>query len=442
MKYYEHFLREKGFKVHYVDALQKESDIRLLIDMLAKNQVAEIHFYDVSDFLLEKRISVSCNRNQLKTTAHRSLLFLNSKNDLADYFENKKHYFQTDFYKQQRKKWNILLNSNGTPSGGKWTYDTENRLKYPKNKRPPTVEFPVKNEFYLEAQKYISENYPNNRGILSDEIIYPTTHQDATTWMHQFFKHRFSEFGAYEDSIVASELILNHSLLSPLLNVGLLSPMQVVENALHFAQTNNIPLNSLEGFIRQIVGWREFIRGVYLYKGVEERNKNFWGFNNKLPDAFYTATTQIYPLDITIRKVLNTAYCHHIERLMVLGNFMLLTEINPDAVYQWFMEMFIDAYDWVMVPNVYGMSQFADGGLMATKPYISGSNYLMKMSNYPSGDWRQSWDGLYWYFIDKHRKVFMQNPRLSMMVRLWDKMSPEKRCFHLTNAREILLSIN
>ena len=159
------------------------------------------------------------------------------------------------------------------------------------------------------------------------------------------------------------------------MNVGLISPNQVINKAISYTKKNNIPLNSIEGFVRQIIGWREFIRGIYVSKGSEERTKNFWGFSKKIPNSFYTGETGITPIDSTIKKINDYAYCHHIERLMVLGNFMLLCEFDPDDVYKWFMEMFIDSYDWVMVPNVYGMSQFSDGGLMSTKPYISTVSY-------------------------------------------------------------------
>jgi deoxyribodipyrimidine photolyase-related protein len=183
------------------------------------------------------------------------------------------------------------------------------------------------------------------------------------------------------------------------------------------------------------------MRGVYVTKGSEERVRNFWGFSRKIPKSFYDGTTGIFPVDETIKKVLETGYCHHIERLMVLGNFMLLCEFDPDEVYRWFMELFIDAYDWVMVPNVYGMSQFADGGLMATKPYISGSNYLMKMSDYKKGEWQHVWDGLFWRFMHIHRDFFLQNPRLGMLVNTFDKMPHEKQKSHLKNAEEFLCKL-
>ena len=255
---------------------------------------------------------------------------------------------------------------------------------------------------------------------------------------YQFLHHRFEEFGPYEDAIVQHQSILHHSLLSPLINTGLLQPQQVIDALLQYAHTHAIPINSTEGIIRQLIGWREFIRGVYETKGYEERTRNFWNFSRPMPATFYTATTGIEPVDDAIRTVLKTGYCHHIERLMVLGNFMLLCEIDPDEVYRWFMELFIDAYDWVMVPNVYGMSQFADGGLMSTKPYISSSNYILKMSNYSQSDWQATWDGLFWRFMNKQRTFFLKNPRLSMLIHTFDKMNSTQQQKHLENAETYL----
>ena len=268
--------------------------------------------------------------------------------------------------------------------------------------------------------------------------MYPFDFDSSRQWLKQFFEMRFDNFGHYEDAIVAEAMTLHHSVLTPMLNVGLLSPQEVIDKALEHTEEADIPLNSTEGFIRQIIGWREFIRGIYEVKGSEERTRNFWGFNRKIPKSFYDGTTGILPVDKTIKKVLKTGYCHHIERLMILGNFMLLCEFDPKEVYRWFMELFIDAYDWVMVPNVYGMSQFADGGLMATKPYISGSNYLKKMSNYKNGDWQQVWDALFWRFMDVHRDFFLQNPRLGMLVRTFDKMDETKKQRLVSTATDYL----
>jgi deoxyribodipyrimidine photolyase-related protein len=346
--------------------------------------------------------------------------------------------FQTDFYKNQRLSRNILLEDSKKPIGGKWTFDDENRLKYPKSKTPPKVDAISVNDFYKEAFEYTQKHFPDNYGKLNVEYRYPTTFEESKTWLKVFLETRFSEFGAYEDAIVSTQTFLHHSILTPMLNVGLLTPQFIIDETLQYASNNEIPLNSLEGFIRQILGWREFIRAVYQLKGNEERTKNYWKFKRKIPASFWNGTTGIEPIDSTIKKVLESGYCHHIERLMVIGNFMLLCEFDPDEVYRWFMELFIDAYDWVMVPNVYGMSQFADGGIMSTKPYISGSNYLMKMSDYKKGDWQQVWDGLFWRFMHTHRDFFLQNPRLGMLVRTFDKMDSKKQEIHLSNASNYL----
>ena len=267
---------------------------------------------------------------------------------------------------------------------------------------------------------------------------YPINHAEGAAWLEQFLTYRFHEFGPYEDAIVQEHSILNHSLLSPLMNSGLLLPEYVVNRALEFSVAENVPINSTEGFVRQVIGWREFIRGMYAVKGTESRTMNFWKFDRKIPQSFYDGTTGIVPVDNAIKKALDTGYCNHIERLMILGNFMLLCEFDPDEVFRWFMELFIDAYDWVMVPNVYGMCLFADGGFFATKPYISGANYIKKMSNFKGGEWEAIWNGLFWNFIDKHQDFFSSNPRMSMMVHSLRRMSPDKKVMHLTSAEQFL----
>ena len=183
------------------------------------------------------------------------------------------------------------------------------------------------------------------------------------------------------------------------------------------------------------------MRGLYQFKSNLFQQQNFWGFERKIPSSFYDGSTGILPIDQTIKKVIDTGYCHHIERLMILGNFMLLCEFDPNEVYVWFMEMFVDSCDWVMVPNVYGMSQFADGGTFATKPYIGGSNYIRKMSDYPTGKWEQVWDGLFWRFIHKRQDFFKGNPRTSMMYHIYNRMPNEKRLIHIRNAEKFIEKI-
>lgn len=436
MKFYENELKESGFEVEYIESSSKFSDIRNLISNLEKENFKTIKTTDVCDNWLEKRL----RKTKITLEILDSPLFINTKADLKDYFEDKKAYHQTDFYKQQRITRNILMKV-GKPLGGKWTYDTENRKKYPKNKQTPAIHFPENNHYYEEAKKYTEKHFAENYGTLNNEQLYPVTFKEAEKWLEQFLELRFHEFGVYEDSIVEKEHFLHHSVFSPLMNVGLLTPEDVLEKAISFAKDNDIPVNSLEGFVRQILGWREFVRGVYLYQGTYQRNKNYWNNNKKLPDSFYTAKTGIRPIDSSLQKILKTGYAHHIERLMIFANFMNLCQINPDEMYQWFMEMFIDSYDWVMVPNVYGMSSFSDGGKMSTKPYISGSNYIKKMSDYPDGGWTEKWDALFWNFINDHKDFFAKNPRLGMMLRTWEKMPEDKRKQHLKTAKEFIANL-
>ncbi|MGQ9820113.1 MAG: cryptochrome/photolyase family protein [Candidatus Kapaibacteriales bacterium] len=442
MKFYENYLNSKNVKVVYIEAFDELADVRKLIPYLKSQNIQSFEYIDTTDYWLEKRISKACIKYKLDAIKNPSPLFLNSFEQIAAYFSEKNRMFQTEFYIHQRISRNILLDSNQKPIGGKWSFDRENRLKYPKNKKPPKVVTIKPNTFYSEAIAYTQKYFPENYGNLNTDFIYPTTFDESKTWLQNFFKTRFSEFGAYQDSIVLNETILHHSVLSPMLNVGLITSQYVVDKTLEYAGQHEIPINSLEGFIRQIIGWREFVRAVYELKGSWERTKNYWGFTRKIPPSFWNGTTGIEPLDSTIKKVLNTGYCHHIERLMVLGNFMLLCEFDPNEVYRWFMELFIDAYDWVVVPNVYGMSQFADGGLMATKPYICGSNYLLKMSDYIKGEWQYVWDGLFWRFIHTHRDFFLQNPRLGMLVKTFDKMDAKKTDAHLNYANQYLVSLD
>ena len=425
MKKYESFLKSKNVDVEYVDSHEEISDIRLFLDKM--ESIKSINIYDPEDNWLEKRIIKASSKNNIKVNVYENQLFITKKIELDSFFRaDKKKFFQTSFYKSQRLKFNILM-EDGRPEGGKWTYDDMNREKYPKYKTPPNINYVEANDDYESAKCYIEKNFNLNPGKLNKDKIYPYDFSTADSWFEAFLIERYDEFGPYEDAVVKEKSVLNHSVLSPIINSGLLNPKLIMEKSVKFYNDNDIRLNSCEGFIRQVIGWREFIRGVYIAKGSEERTKNFWGFKRKIPRSFYDGTTGIEPLDDTIKKINNSAYANHIERLMIVGNFMLLCEFDPDDVYKWFMELFIDSYDWVMVPNVYGMSQFADGGLMSTKPYISGSSYVLKMSNYKKGEWCPIWDSLFWNFINNQRDFFITNPRMRMLVSTYDKMNPEKK---------------
>jgi deoxyribodipyrimidine photolyase-related protein len=343
----------------------------------------------------------------------------------------------SQFYIDQRRDHGILLEADGEPTGGKWSFDTENRLRLPKSYQPPAIPAFDGGPWVERAVESVRRDFPDAVGSI-DRFVWPVTRRDALACLDDFLENRLHNFGPYEDAISSDHAIINHSQLTIPLNLGLLSPVEIIERTLAHAQTNDIPLASLEGFIRQVIGWREFMKLTYESHGRRQRTSNFFAHRRSLPKGFWDGTTGIPPIDHTIRRVLNTGYCHHIERLMILGNFMLLCEVEPDEVYQWFMSLFVDAYDWVMVPNVYGMSQFADGGLITTKPYLSGSAYVRKMSDYAPGPWCDIWDGLYWRFIAKHRSLFESNPRLSMMPKQWDRFPSEKKRSLLETAEHYL----
>ncbi len=441
MKSFERALSQSKHTT-YLSSQHEASDVRKLIPFLHEQGYKELGIIDPVDDWLMTRIETIANKLGIRLDRYESTLFINSHAELANHFKSDKvRFFQTTFYKSERRRLNLLLTDSGAPVGGQWTYDADNRKKYPKSKLPPPIMFPEGDAFWQEAVDYTNTYFPNNPGEL-DALYYPYTPAMASQWFDQFLNHRFAEFGPYEDAIVRDACFLNHSVLTPMLNVGLICPLDIVERSIEFANINQIPIQSVEGFVRQITGWREFIRGMYLAKGRMMRTRNYWGFSRKIPDSFYLGTTGIEPIDQTIKKVLRTGYCHHIERLMILGNFMVLCEFDPDEVYRWFMELFIDAYDWVMVPNVYGMSQFADGGSFATKPYISGSNYILKMSDYGKGSWQIVWDGLFWNFMNKRRDFFSKNPRLSMLVRNLDRMPQERLNKHLSVAQTYLNSLD
>ncbi len=436
MQAYADTLREAGKTVTYWESEQVPS-LQPVFEQLQQDNVQSLTYYETSDDWLEQRLQEYGKRFGITLVQLDNPNFLNSAGTIQEELQQDKNYFMTSFYIRQRKQRGILLEDDGKPLGGKWSYDTDNRKKIPKGLSIPQIPLTKTTPYHTEAQDYIATHFPNNYGSAKD-IFYPVTHEAAAQWLDTFLEQRMATFGDYEDAMVADWHFLFHSVLTPMLNIGLLSPQQIINCTLEAHREFNFPLNSLEGFLRQIIGWREYMRGIYLLEGRKQRTSNYWGFSRTLPESFWNGTTGIDPIDQTIRKLLRTGYNHHIERLMVLGNFMLLCEIHPDAVYEWFMSLYIDAYDWVMVPNVYGMSQYADGGLITTKPYVSGSNYIRKMSDYPTGVWCEVWDALFWRFIHVHHDTFAANPRMQRMTWMLDKMDASKRNGHLARAERFL----
>lgn len=427
MRKFERRLRESGRAVEYVETNPSVSSQAGLAEVLKHIRATSCTYYDVVDDWLSQRLTQTLGSLSIETTVEQTPAFLCTTADLRAYFTHGGWRMQ-NFYEWQRKRLGILLNDDGSPTGGRWSFDADNRKKLPKKLMVPALPtFNSANDGdIVSARTWVREAFPDNPGS-ADGFNWPVTHRAAADALETFLAERFDLFGPYEDAIAGNHSFLFHSALSSSLNTGLLNPAEVVDIALDFAERHGTPIASVEGFVRQIIGWREYMRASYVVHGRRVRRSNHLGVSRRMGRSWYDGTTDIEPVDTVIRRVLATAYAHHIERLMVLGNAALLLRLHPDDVYEWFMTMFIDAYDWVMVPNVYAMSQFAAGSAIITKPYVSGSNYLRKMSDLPPGPWETVWNALYWQFVADYRDVLIRNPRSSMSVRLLDRMEDTRR---------------
>lgn len=427
MRKYAQELKAAGYQVEYEKLGEfSEPFENRLIYFLKKNKIDQLSMFEIEDKFFEKRILASLKRLEIDFDIIQSPMFLTSRMQFRSIVTSNKKPFMKTFYESQRKTLKVLLKKDRTPIGGQWSFDEENRQALPKNHKSPELPKVQMDLVDHEVADLVEKEFKDHPGISSDFWL-PTDRDGAKKWAKDFFDKRFTDFGPYEDALSKENPFVYHSVLTPFLNTGLITPKQCVSAALHSATKKNIPINSVEGFIRQVIGWREFIRGIYQNYSEIQDEKNFFGHNRKLNDLWYSGNTGIEPLDDVIKKTLRYGYAHHIERLMVVGSLMLLLEVDPREAHRWFMEMFIDSSDWVMGPNVYGMALFSDGGIFATKPYFCGSNYYKKMGRYNSGEWQAGVDGLYWSFIDRNRLFFSKNPRMSMMVKTVDKFSPEKK---------------
>jgi len=425
-RYAEEVLWPAGYEVEYIEFHQ----MRETGDVVNKLQhFDKVAYFELNDDVLSRRLrgAIEALEHTPEIRVLDSPNFYLSTSELDTFFANKQKAVFSNFYQWQRERFNILIDTHTyKPVGGKLSFDSDNRKRLPKEHVLPSFQVFGSNDHVTEAKQYVNHYFSENPGLV-DDFPWPTNHQEASTWLDAFLEDRLDNFGPYEDAIDGQAPWVYHSALSPLLNVGLLSPHEVIERALARHEKKPVPIASLEGFIRQILGWREYMRGMYRKQHVQLRTANTFGHNRRLTADWYNGTTGIPPVDDVIKKTLTRSYAHHIERLMIVGNIMFLCDFHPDEVYRWFMEMYIDAYDWVMVPNVYGMSQYADGGSMVTKPYVSSSNYILKMSHYEKGDWCDVWDGLYWRFIEKNQERFKKNPRMSMMVSQLGRLNENRK---------------
>jgi deoxyribodipyrimidine photolyase-related protein len=427
MKSYQQYLIKQGILVEYIEYHILETTDSI-VSLLQQNHIDTVEFYDVTDDWLSSRLIKALDKAVIAYTVHKSPMFLTSILEFTEFFQSRigaRKYHMNDFYIWQRKRLNILIEDN-KPQGGRWSFDAENRKKLPKDIDIPETFIPNNSPYVEEARAYIEQYFPNNFGD-TDAFWSPIDHKQAKKHLRDFLNQRFTLFGPYEDAVTQQSASVFHSTISPLLNNGLLTPDFVLQETLEFIIQHNITIESGEGFIRQIIGWREYIRALYILEGSNIRSRNYFEAHTSMPASLWTATTGIEPVDYHIEVLRKYAYTHHIPRLMILGNYMNLCHIEPNAVYEWFMEMYIDAYDWVMVPNVYSMTLYADGGLLTTKPYISSSNYIRKMSDFKAGDWCDTFDALFWNFVGIHFEQLQKEGRLGFIGVQYSKMTAEKK---------------
>jgi deoxyribodipyrimidine photolyase-related protein len=398
-----------------------------------------LHVTQPSDHKTLTQLMFFASKNKVQLTIHADTKFITSIEDFADWVKDKKSLVQEYYYRWLRKKYDLLMD-NGKPQGGKWNFDKENLKSVSKLTHLPPKRTQLKPDpITITAMVDVEECFPGSPGKL-ESFNWAVTHKEARTQLSYFFKECFEFFGDFQDAIDKDDSILFHSLISPYLNAGLLNPMECIVDAVtEYNNSNNkIPLNSVERFIRQILGWREFIRGVYWENMPQYKEANFWNHKKNLNENWYDGNTGIPPLDGAIKDSIKHGYTHHINRLMIISNLMNLSGIKPNAMYDWFMEMYVDSSDWVTVPNVYGMGSFADGGIFSTKPYICGSSYMLRMSNYKKGEWCDTVDGLYWRFIENNRDFFSSNERLALMPKSLDRIDPKRKKMIFKKAEEFI----
>ena len=428
------------FDTHKLKLILHRASMKKYAD---KHKLTYIEFNKANDFYKNNKKTIICYdpvdhdvlhniKKYSKVELFETPGFITTYEDLSNFhdkFKNKRFVHDSQFYRWQRERLNILDNT-------KLSYDDENRKPFVKNQKEVLTIKNNTSKYVVEARKYIEKHFPKNFGS-SQDFFYPIDHEEAKEWLDDFIKHRFKLFGDYEDAISKNINYGFHSVLSPILNIGLLTDQEVIDQVIKVQ--HKIPLNSFEGFIRQIIGWKSTMRYFYEFYYEKQFGMNKLNHKRKLTKHFWEGTTTIPIIDDTIKKLQHTGYLHHIERLMVMGNFMLLCEIDPNEVYKWFM-LTIDAYQWVMVPNIFGMSQYADGGLLMTRPYFSSSNYILKMSDYKKEDntWCNIWDALYYRFIYKNRDMLKKIYATARNVSHWDKKSKTEQDTLLDTANKYL----
>ena len=435
MRQFAQELQEKGHQFIYLtldDPQNQQSLATQIKTLVTKEGFNRFEYLLPDEYRLDQQLKECCNDLGIPCQAVDTEHFLSDREFLTNFFKGKKTYLMESFYREMRRKYQILMEGN-QPITGQWNYDQDNRqalkdksLILPARLHPKQVG-PILDMLERSGVKMLGTVDP-------ESFHWPTSRQESLELLTHFCEHLLVHFGSYQDALTTWDPYLFHSRLSFSLNSKLITPLEVVQTveAYWFTHQDQIGIAQVEGFIRQIIGWREYMRGIYWAIMPDFAQLNYFGHERKLPNWFWSGKTNMNCLSQSIKQSLDLAYAHHIQRLMVTGNFTLLAGIDPDEVDRWYLGIYIDAIEWVEITNTRGMSQFADGGIVGTKPYVSSANYIKKQGNYcntcvyqadkKTGEGSCPFNSLYWHFHARNRALLEKNPRIGMVYRTWDKM--------------------
>lgn len=455
MRNFSNALSKNGHHIVYFKISDEDNPqaLQQLIHQTIENHKIDFFEYQFPDeYRLDEQLKNICSILNIPSKVYDSEHFYTSRYELKDFFEGKNQLLMESFYRMMRKKHDVLM-IGSQPLDGKWNFDQSNRNKY-KNEVP--IPFPL--EFHKDVKELVSEI--ENHGIQTMGSIkasnfnWPTSRSESLQLISYFCENLLPYFGTYQDSLFTGHKFLFHSRLSFAMNSKMISPKEVIDSVItyYFENQDEIELAQAEGFVRQIIGWREYVRGIYWKEMPSYAKMNALENYNKLPEFYWTGKTKMKCMQHSISQSLTEAYAHHIQRLMVIGNFSLLAQLHPDAVDEWYLGVYIDAIEWVELPNTRGMSQYADGGIVATKPYVSSGSYINKMSDYCGnchynvkeklGEKACPFNSLYWHFLDEKKQHFAKNQRMSMMLALLNKMKSEELVNIKEKAQHILDNLN
>lgn len=449
MRHFAEELRADGWTVDYVKLTDEDNAGSLegeLAQAVARHNPAHIHILEPGEYRVSQNLKDFTAKSDIPVTIHADDRFIATHAEFQDWAEGRKQLRMEYFYREMRRKTGLLMDGD-KPEGGKWNYDAQNRKPAKADLFMPRPLSFEPDAITQDVLTLVVETFPDNFGDL-EPFWFGVTAEHARAALDNFIDKALPNFGDYQDAMLRGEKFLYHSILSLYINCGLLDPLEVcrrVELAYHHGHA---PLNAAEGFIRQIIGWREYVRGIYWLKMPDYVSENYLGASGKLPSFYWSGETDMACLKAAISQTREEAYAHHIQRLMVTGNFALLTGVDPHDVHEWYLSVYADAYEWVELPNTLGMSQFGDGGVLGSKPYISSGNYINKMSDYckgckfdvkkKHGEGACPFNPLYWDFLARHEDKFRGNPRMGQMYRLWDNMTPVTQAAYRDSARKVL----